>query len=71
MPKRQAEAAQDAPAQERSLVEQLGLDPKGDTARWIAQQEAAGVKRVDILFSLSEGNVSPARYKRVPIDDAE
>jgi hypothetical protein len=51
-----------------SLVDRLGLDPDSDTALWILQQEEAGVKAVDILVSLADGNVTPARFRRVPLD---
>lgn len=57
------------PEQPQGLVEKLGMDPSSDMAVWIRQQEAAGVKNADILFTLAEGTVTPARFKRVPLDE--
>lgn len=73
MAKKQAEAAPQVRFArgegERDLVEQLGMDPESDAARWVRQQQEAGVKNVDILFSLANAeSVAPARTRRVPVD---
>ncbi len=66
MATKKAERPQQAP-----LIVKLGIDPKGDTARWIQQQHEAGVKDIDILASLtSEGEVTPSPFKpRERVDD--
>ena len=52
-----------------SLVEKLGIPADTDAAKWIRQQEEAGVLAIDILATLATaGKVTPAKFKRVPID---
>lgn len=59
-----------AQEQKAPLIERLGIDPTSDAARWIKQQQEAGVKDRDILMSLSEaGSVAPARFRRVVLDE--
>lgn len=54
------------------LIQKLEMNPESDTAQWVQQQYEAGVKDQDILTSMANaGSITPAKFKRVRIDDDE